>query len=179
MASARRRADTDARVEGSGEQPGRSRWAVLYDADCSFCKWTLSVLLRWDRAARLEPVALQRPEAADLLKELTPAERMASWHLISPSGERRSRGDALSPLLRALPGGRLPAAVFARFPRLTGRGYRWVAEHRSTLSGCVPPSAKRRAGRLIQAREQLSLRERREPIVREHMEPENRHEFDV
>jgi predicted DCC family thiol-disulfide oxidoreductase YuxK len=135
---------------------------VLYDADCGFCGWTLSVLLRWDRAARLEPVALQRPEAADLLQGLTSAERMASWHLIAPSGERRSGGDALPPLLRALPGGRLPAAAFARFPRLTARAYRWVAEHRSGLSAWVPPSAKRRARRRVQAREQLSSRTRRE-----------------
>jgi predicted DCC family thiol-disulfide oxidoreductase YuxK len=133
---------------------------VLYDADCGFCKWTLSVLLRWDREARLEPVALQRAEAADLLKELTPAERMASWHLISPRGERCSGGDALSPLLRALPGGRLPASVFARFPRLSARGYRWLAEHRSGLSAWVSPSAKERAGRRVQARERLCARAR-------------------
>ena len=43
------------------------RWAVLYDADCGFCKWLLSALLRWDRAARLHPIALQRPEADELL----------------------------------------------------------------------------------------------------------------
>jgi predicted DCC family thiol-disulfide oxidoreductase YuxK len=128
---------------------------VLYDADCGFCKWTLSLLLRWDRAACLAPVALQRPEAADLLVELTPAERMASWHLISPSGGRRSGGDALSPLLRALPGGRLPAAVFARFPGLTARGYRWVAEHRSGLSRWVPRGAKQRAGQRVHERERL------------------------
>ena len=155
MESPGRRADTDARVEGSGGLSRSGRWAVLYDADCGFCKWTLSLLLRWDRAARLAPVALQRPEAADLLVELTPAERMASWHLISPSGERRSGGDALPPLLRALPGGRFPAAVFARFPRLTARGYRLVAEHRSELSRLVPPGAKQRAGQRVQEREQL------------------------
>ena len=128
---------------------------MLYDADCGFCKWTLSLLLRWDRAARLAPVALQRPEAADLLVELAPAQQMASWHLISPSGERRSGGDALPPLLRALPGGRFPAAVFARFPKLTARGYRLVAEHRSELSRLVPPGAKQRAGQRVQEREQL------------------------
>ena len=159
MAGARRR-DTDARVEGPAERPRSARWVVLYDADCGFCKWTLSVLLRWDREARLEPVALQRAEAADLLKELTPAERMASWHLISPRGERCSGGDALSPLLRALPGGRLPAAVFARFPRLSARGYRWLAEHRSGLSAWVSPSAKERAGGRVQARERLCARAR-------------------
>ena len=67
---------------------------VLYDAECGLCKWLLSGLLRWDRAARLHPIALQRSEADDLLRELTPAERMASWHLISPTGERRSTPQA-------------------------------------------------------------------------------------
>ena len=155
MESPGRRADTDARVEGSGGLSRSGRWAVLYDADCGFCQWTLSLLLRWDRAARLAPVALQRPGAADLLVELTPVERMASWHLISPRGERCSGGDALSPLLRALHGGRLPAALFARFPRLCARGYRWVADHRSGLSRWVPAPAKERAGRRVGARERL------------------------
>jgi predicted DCC family thiol-disulfide oxidoreductase YuxK len=75
--------------------PSERRWAVLYDADCDFCTWLLSALLRWDRAARLHPIALQRSEADDLLQELTPTERMASWHLISPTGERRSGGAAV------------------------------------------------------------------------------------
>jgi predicted DCC family thiol-disulfide oxidoreductase YuxK len=134
--------------------PGERRWAVLYDADCGFCKWLLAGLLRWDRAGRLRPIALQRPEADELLEELAPAQRMASWHVISPAGDRRSGGDALPPLLRLLPAGRLPAAGFARFPRLTDRAYRWVAEHRSELSRLVPSSAKQRAGRVVQRREQ-------------------------
>lgn len=133
--------------------PDERRWAVLYDADCGFCTWLLSALLRWDRAARLQPIALQRSEADDLLQALTPAERMASWHLISPRGERRSGGAAVPPLLRVLPAGRIPAAGFARFPRLTGRGYRWVAEHRSQLSRLVPSSAKQRASDRIRTRE--------------------------
>lgn len=129
------------------------RWIVLYDADCGVCKWLLSVLLRWDRAARLRPIALQRPEAAELLQELPPAERMDSWHLISPTGERRSGGAALPPLLNELPAGRLAAACLARFPRLTDHGYRWVAEHRSQLSRWVPSRAKQRAGRRIRRAE--------------------------
>jgi predicted DCC family thiol-disulfide oxidoreductase YuxK len=63
-----------------GEPPSRRsserRWAILYDADCGFCMWLLSALLSWDRAARLQPTALQRSEADDLLRALTPAERM-------------------------------------------------------------------------------------------------------
>jgi predicted DCC family thiol-disulfide oxidoreductase YuxK len=134
--------------------PSEHCWAVLYDADCGFCKWLLSGMLRWDRAARLHPIALQRSEADDLLRELTPAERMASWHVISPTGERRSGGAAVPALLRLLPLGRLPAAGFARFPRLTDRGYRWLAEHRSQLSKLVPSSAKRRATERVHQREQ-------------------------
>jgi predicted DCC family thiol-disulfide oxidoreductase YuxK len=130
------------------------RWAVLYDADCGFCTWLLSALLRWDRAARLHPIALQRSEADALLQELTPVERMASWHLISPTGGRRSGGAAVPPLLRLLPAGRLPAAVFARFPRLTDSGYRWVAEHRSKLSSRLPSSAKQHARQRVHQREQ-------------------------
>ena len=132
---------------------------VLYDADCGFCKWLLAGLLRWDRAVRLRPLALQRPEADELLSDLGPAERMASWHLISPTGTRRSGGAAVAPLLRLQPRGRLPAAAFARFPQLTERGYRWVAEHRSQLSTWVPTSFKRHASERVRQREQ---RERRD-----------------
>ena len=132
---------------------------VLYDADCGFCKWLLAGLLRWDRAVRLRPLALQRPEADELLSDLGPAERMASWHLISPTGTRRSGGAAVAPLLRLLPRGRVPAAAFARFPQLTERGYRWVAEHRSQLSGWVPTSFKQHASDRVRQREQ---RERRD-----------------
>ncbi|MGH3144161.1 MAG: DUF2867 domain-containing protein, partial [Gaiellales bacterium] len=130
------------------------RWAVLYDADCGFCTWLLSALLRWDRSGHLHPIALQRPEADDLLRELAPAERMASWHLISATGERRSGGAAVAPLLRTLPAGRLPAAGCERFPGLTERGYCWVAEHRSQLSRWLPSSAKRRARQRVHEREQ-------------------------
>jgi predicted DCC family thiol-disulfide oxidoreductase YuxK len=119
-------------------------WTVLYASDCGFCKWLLVTLLRRDRGRRLRPVALQTPEAAALLADLMPEERMASWHLISPEGER-SGGAAVPVLLKMLAGGRLPAAVFARFPRATDRGYRWVAGHRTQLSKFVPAGAKRRA----------------------------------
>jgi predicted DCC family thiol-disulfide oxidoreductase YuxK len=126
---------------------------VLYDTDCGFCTWLLACLLRWDRERRLRPIALQRPEAGALLAELEPAERMASWHLIPPGGERRSGGAAVAPLLRLLPGGRVAATAFARFPGLTDCGYRWVAAHRSQLSRWVPKRAKERASELVRRRE--------------------------
>ena len=121
------------------------RWQVLYDAECGLCRTLLAGLLRRDRGGRLRPVALQAPEADGPLGDLAPAARMESWHLVSPGGERYSGGEALPPLLRLLPGGRVPAAAFARFPGLTDRGYRWVAAHRVGLSRLLPARLKRRA----------------------------------
>jgi predicted DCC family thiol-disulfide oxidoreductase YuxK len=132
--------------------PAEARWVVLYDADCGLCAWLLACLLRWDRASRLRPMALQQPAAQELLSDLSPAERMASWHLISPRGPRLSGGEALPPLLRLLPGGKVPARAFAQFPGLTDRGYRWAAEHRSQLSRFVPRGVKRRAGERVRER---------------------------
>jgi predicted DCC family thiol-disulfide oxidoreductase YuxK len=128
-------------------------WLILYDGDCGLCKWLLAALLRFDRAGRLRPVALQRPEAEALLADLDPAERMASMHVVSPHGTRASGGEALPALLRQLSGGRLPAAVLARFPRATGWSYRWVAAHRIGISRFVPHRAKRRAAERVRERE--------------------------
>jgi predicted DCC family thiol-disulfide oxidoreductase YuxK len=127
--------------------------AVLYDGDCGFCKWMLAGLLRFDRSQRLRPIALQRPEAEALLADLDPDERMGSWHLVAADGTRSSGGAALPALLRLLPGGRAPAAAFARFPRPTEAGYRWVADHRTQLSRLVPRRSKRRAAQRVRERE--------------------------
>ena len=109
------------------------RHLLLYDADCGFCRWTLDRVLRRDRAGRLEPLALQDPRAEALLADLSEEERMASWHLVSPKGERWSAGAAAPPLLRLLPGGRLPARLLAAAPELTARAYRFVARHRDVF----------------------------------------------
>jgi predicted DCC family thiol-disulfide oxidoreductase YuxK len=127
-------------------------WTVLYDSDCGFCRWSLAQLLRLDRRRMLRPIPLGTEEADALLADLAPQERAASWHLVSPDGRRVSAGAAAAPLLRVLPGGRVPAAVLARAPRLTERGYRWVADHRSQLSRLVPARAKLRADARIARR---------------------------
>jgi predicted DCC family thiol-disulfide oxidoreductase YuxK len=131
-----------------------SGWVVLYDRDCGFCRWSLAQLLALDRRRRLRPVPLGTPEADSLLAELTPEQRAASWHLVSPDGRRWSGGAAAPPLLRLLPGGNLPAAVLDRAPRLTESAYRWVADHRSKLSRAIPSRAKDRADARITGRSQ-------------------------
>lgn len=144
------------------ELPPDERWIVIYDGACGICKWLLAGLLRLDREKRLRPIPLQSPEADALLADLEPFERMASWHLVSAGGVRVSAGPALSPLLRLLPGGGLPAATLARFPRLTAGGYRWVAEHRLQLSRFVPRRAKQRATERVRERERSEFAPRRQ-----------------
>jgi len=138
----------------ASDAPRAQRWLVLYDAECGLCKWLLAVVLRWDRASRLRPLALQSSDADAIVGDLERDERMGSWHLVSPGGERSSAGAALSRVLRLLPGGALPAAATERFPAPTERAYRWVADHRSALSKLVPAASKRRAHARVRAREQ-------------------------
>jgi predicted DCC family thiol-disulfide oxidoreductase YuxK len=89
----------------------------------------------------LRPVALQTPEAAELLDDMAEERRMASWHLVTSEGKVYSRGAAAPPLLRMLPGGSPLAAVLAAFPGVTDRVYGWVTEHRDRLGRIVGSEA--------------------------------------
>jgi len=129
------------------------RWTVLYDVGCGFCRWTCAQVLALDRRHRLRPLAIQDPRAEALLHDLGPDERLRSWHLVSPSGERSSAGAALAPLLGLLPAGTVPAALLRRVPNATERAYAWVAGNRSRLSRLVPSQAKRRADEAILRRQ--------------------------
>ncbi|HEX2129093.1 MAG TPA: DCC1-like thiol-disulfide oxidoreductase family protein [Solirubrobacterales bacterium] len=113
------------------------RLTVLYDDDCGFCKWCLNRLLAWDRRKRLRPVAIQAEEGQALLRDVPPAERLDSWHLVLPSGEVFSAGAGAAPLADQLPFGRPLAWLFRRFPGTTERAYRWVARNRSLLARLV------------------------------------------
>ncbi|MDQ6806561.1 MAG: DCC1-like thiol-disulfide oxidoreductase family protein [Actinomycetota bacterium] len=124
------------------DRPDIPTWTLLYDADCGFCRATLAGLLVFDLGKRVRPAAIQSPEGSALLADLDPDEQLASWHLISPDADRFSAGAGAPPLLRLLVGGQVPAAVLAAAPGPTDRAYRWVADHRSTLSRLIPSAAK-------------------------------------
>jgi predicted DCC family thiol-disulfide oxidoreductase YuxK len=109
------------------------RAVLVYDGACGFCRRSLELVLRWDRRGRLRPLALQDPEAHELLGGLPEAERLASWHLVTVDGAVHSAGAAFPPLLRLLPGGPPLAALAERFPHATERGYRLVARNRGRL----------------------------------------------
>lgn len=124
---------------------------LLYDSDCGFCRWSLGKVLAWDRRRRLRPVALQSPEADDLLPGMPEDRRMSSWHLVDHAGVH-SAGAGIAPLLRLLPGGSPPAAIAARTPRGMERLYRFVAGNRSLWGKLVTEGAKRRADERIAER---------------------------
>ena len=128
---------------------------ILFDSDCGFCRWSLAALLGWDRGRHLRPAPIQGPEGERLLADLGRAERLRSWHLVTPSGRRYSGGAVLPPLLELLPAGRPLARLAARFPRQLELGYRAIAEHRPILSRVVPAAAKRRADARIRERGSL------------------------
>jgi predicted DCC family thiol-disulfide oxidoreductase YuxK len=125
---------------------------VLYDAECRFCRWSLAWLLRWDRARRLEPVALQDERAAALLGGMPESERMASWHLVGREGAVSSKGAAAPTLLRLLPGGAPLAALAERFPAAVERGYARVASVRGRIGDRLGDGALRRADTVIAKR---------------------------
>jgi predicted DCC family thiol-disulfide oxidoreductase YuxK len=109
--------------------PALNQAAILYDADCGFCKWSVDKILGWDRRRVLRPVPIQSEEGARLLAGVPRRKWLASWHLALPSGEVRSAGAAAAPLAELLPGGKPLAFLFRSFPRITDRCYAYVAAH--------------------------------------------------
>jgi predicted DCC family thiol-disulfide oxidoreductase YuxK len=128
------------------------RDVLLYDADCAFCRWCVAKVLAWDRRGRLQPIAIQDPAADRWLGGVSTEARLGSWHMASADGRLHSAGAAVAPLLRSLPGGRLPAALAAAAPRTTEWLYRLGADRRATLGRLVTAGGRERALRRIAAR---------------------------
>jgi len=117
-------------------------WALLYDAECGFCRVCVAVLLVKDRRHRMRPVALQDPRAVALLPGRDESARMASWHVVAPDGRVWSAGAALAPALRLLPGGGFAAGFAERFPGAVDRVYWFAVRHRGQLGKLIPGRVK-------------------------------------
>ena len=105
----------------------------------------MGAVLVLDRRQAVRPVALQSPEAAELLPGLDQAQRMASFHLVEADGTVHSGGAALSRLTSLLPGGRVLGTAMRRSPAATETGYRLIADHRDRLGPLIPEAIKSRA----------------------------------
>jgi predicted DCC family thiol-disulfide oxidoreductase YuxK len=116
------------------------RAILLYDADCGFCRWSISKVLAWDRDRCLRAVPLRSVEADELLPDMDLERKMASWHLVT-RGEVYSGGAAVSPLARSLPAG-APIALLAELsPHLTDLTYRFVAARRERIGRALGEQA--------------------------------------
>ena len=134
---------------------------VLYDADCGFCRYTLAAVLRLDRDRRLLPVTIQGPDGQRVLGHLTPEQRLASAHVVTPDGRVHSGGDAVVPIARVLPGLGPVAALAGALAAPTRWGYRQVAAHRTRLGRLVSQDRRTRATEAIAGHRRRVLGQRR------------------
>lgn len=130
---------------------------VLYDGSCGFCKVMLAVLLRWDRAHRLDAAPIQSAQGQQVLVGVPAEDRLRSWHLLDDAGELRSGGPAIPVVFAALPRGRAFARVASRFPDATARAYEWVASHRVLLGRPLGARPRAWAARVIAERERPEI----------------------
>ncbi len=128
----------------SDRPPGAERAVVLYDRDCGFCRWSLARLLDLDRRLRLRPVALQDPEAEELLRGMEDERRLASAHLVTADGEVYSGAAAIAPLLGLLQAGAPLSPPPRLLTGLLGLAYGLVARNRGLLGRPLSAQAKAR-----------------------------------
>jgi predicted DCC family thiol-disulfide oxidoreductase YuxK len=110
---------------------------VLYDENCRFCRRSIDWIRALARGDSLAFAPIGSEAGEQLLRDLSPDERYASWHLVDEDGRRYSAGAAFSPLLRRLPALRWLAPVTEAFPAATESAYRLVSRHRGRLSRLV------------------------------------------
>ena len=80
----------------------RSDALVLYDGDCGFCRWSVTLALRFDTAARLRPIALQTPGVLEA-QGIALADAQKALHVVTPEGQVVRAGWALWAVARELP----------------------------------------------------------------------------
>ncbi len=139
---------------------------VLYDGGCGFCRVVLAVLLRWDRAHRLDPVPIQSPRGGALLAEVACEDRLESWHAIDAHGVRHSAGAGVPVVFGALAGGRPIARLASRSPWATASAYDWVASRRMSLGRLLNARTRAWAVRVIAERGRMpAIAPRRAPVA--------------
>jgi predicted DCC family thiol-disulfide oxidoreductase YuxK len=113
------------------------RPVVLYDGTCRMCTRLARLLRRLDRHDTIEVVAGQDVPIETRFPWITRAALAEALHLVQPGGATIAGAEAVTEIVRLLPGGALPAAVL-RLPGVrdfADAGYRWVARNRHAL-GC-------------------------------------------
>ena len=102
---------------------------VLYDEDCGICLAFAAALAR----RGIGVATLGSPSAAIWLRDLAPRDRWSTFHAVDEHGRRRSGGEAVPLVLRAL-GHEAAATALAGVPGVTDAAYRAFARSRCALS---------------------------------------------
>jgi predicted DCC family thiol-disulfide oxidoreductase YuxK len=104
---------------------------LLYDEDCGFCTRIAAWVARRPGIGA-EPIG--SAAGSVFLRDLTPEQRYAAFHVVDTQGRRSSGGAAVPVLLDELPAGVLLATACRWFPALTERVYQLIARNRASLS---------------------------------------------
>jgi predicted DCC family thiol-disulfide oxidoreductase YuxK len=130
-------------------QPPEGRYELLYDEECGVCRAGVRGVLKLAPHGRIRPVGLRTERAAELFPDRSEDERLASFHLVAPTGERWSGPEALSHLLDEIPSLRPVAGLLRGTPalqRAMASPYGWVARNRGRVSRYIPERWKRPLG---------------------------------
>ncbi|CAB4878978.1 unannotated protein [freshwater metagenome] len=133
--------------------PDQPPVSVLYDADCDFCRWSVSKLLERDRQGLLLPVSIQSAQGQTLLSSIPQERRLDSAHCVASNGEIRSGGQAVEWIASRTDGLGFAARISPAVPWLLTAGYGLVAGNRSLFSRWMTPSRLAVANRVIAQRE--------------------------
>jgi predicted DCC family thiol-disulfide oxidoreductase YuxK len=123
-----------------------SRWTLIFDGDCRFCRGQVGAVKRLDSADRIDLVPYQAAELESYGVSRKAAEQ--AMHLVAPSGAVWSGAAAARELFRLMPVLR-PLAWLFRVPGVmfvAERMYRWVARRRHRF-GCESSTCKRGAAK--------------------------------
>jgi predicted DCC family thiol-disulfide oxidoreductase YuxK len=118
---------------------------VLYDADCGLCAGTAA----WLAARGLDVAPIRSATGDRELRDLPPARRAASMHVVDTCGRRRSGHTGLAPIARSLHGLDWAARLLEAAPGISRFGYAAVSRNRRALS---------RLARLRECRQAPALR---------------------
>ncbi len=92
------------------------RYVIAYDADCGPCTKFKEAIDLLDTRERIVFIPLIEADERGLLDGVPLQTRFRSMHLISPTGEVRSGGDALPIVARLLPLGGIVAGTMTSVP---------------------------------------------------------------
>ena len=80
----------------------QTKTLIFYDGNCGFCRWSVSLALRFDARARLQPIPLQTPGVLEA-QGIARADAEKALHVLTSEGRVVCAGWALWAIVRELP----------------------------------------------------------------------------